>query len=214
MPTCHLLYCFWKKIILWQKWFEIFCHLLLVYIYQPGKWAVKYMRVRVNLWFVRFFDVFFFWNVLTLRYILFFQFLITPLLTANVYFFPLLISVSKNRSVWTRQIILYIKIVFITSLNLNQYSRENQSKVMSWVIKIRNNKYIGYWKLDLWPSSVLWCWLRFSHENDVCSSLPPILSYLRYLCLFAYSGVQYYIVFCLCFFVFAQCCQFLWIDHI
>jgi len=56
-----------------------------VYIYQPGKWAVKYMRVRVNLCFVRFFDVFFL-NVLTLGYILFFQFLITPLLTANVYF--------------------------------------------------------------------------------------------------------------------------------
>ena len=33
------------------------------------------------------------------------------------------------------------------------------------------------------------------------------MSYLRYLCLFAYSGVQYI----LCFFIlYTLCCQFLW----
>jgi len=42
------------------------------------------------------------------------------------------------------------------------------------------------------------------------------MSYLRYLCLFAYSGVQHILccVFVLLFFIWCTlCCQFLWIVH-
>jgi hypothetical protein len=61
-------------------------------------------------------------------------------------------------------------------------------------------------------SSVLWCPLRFPHESDVrfvfTSSLfvGGCMSYLPYLYLFAYSGVQH-ILRCVCFF--PSCCQFL-----
>ena len=66
-------------------------------------------------------------------------------------------------------------------------------------------------------SSMLWCPLRFS-QNTVrlylwlCVGGP--ISYLRYLCLFAYSGVQHIMccVFALFFFVlYYLCYQFLWI---
>jgi hypothetical protein len=44
-------------------------------------------------------------------------------------------------------------------------------------------------------SSVLWCPLRFPHKHYVGLSLPPVvcrraMSYVRYMCLFVYSGVQ------------------------
>jgi len=60
-------------------------------------------------------------------------------------------------------------------------------------------------------SSVLWCPLRFPHKNDVRFVFTPqlfevgLMSYLRYLCLFAYSGVQhiFWCVFVL--FVFVLC---------
>ena len=44
----------------------------------------------------------------------------------------------------------------------------------------------------------------------------PIMSYLRYLCLFAYSGVQHILCYVFVLFVFVLCtlcCQFLWIVH-
>jgi hypothetical protein len=39
-----------------------------------------------------------------------------------------------------------------------------------------------------------------------------IMPYLRYLCLFAYYGVQH--ILCCVFALYILCCQFLWIDHI
>jgi hypothetical protein len=60
--------------------------------------------------------------------------------------------------------------------------------------------------------------LRFPHKNDVrfvfTSSCLQCMSYLRYLCLFAYSGVQHILccVFILFFFIlWTLSCQFLWI---
>jgi hypothetical protein len=45
-------------------------------------------------------------------------------------------------------------------------------------------------------SSVLWCPLRFPHKNDVrFVFVEGLMSYLRYLCLLAHSGVQH-ILFC------------------
>ena len=44
----------------------------------------------------------------------------------------------------------------------------------------------------------------------------PIMSYLRYLCLFAYSGVQHILCNVFVLFVFVLCtlcCQFIWIVH-
>jgi hypothetical protein len=70
-------------------------------------------------------------------------------------------------------------------------------------------------------STVLWCSLRFSNKNDMkrCSvCLYPqlfvggLMSYLRYLCLFTYSGVQHILccVSALFFFVLCIiCCHFL-----
>ena len=64
--------------------------------------------------------------------------------------------------------------------------------------------------------SVPCCGVRY----DFCittmfvSSLPPVgglMSYLRYLCLFAYSSVQH--ILCCVLFVFVLCSQFLWIVH-
>jgi hypothetical protein len=43
-----------------------------------------------------------------------------------------------------------------------------------------------------------------------------LMSYLRYLCLFAYSGVQHILCYVFVLFVFVLCtlcCQFLWIVH-
>jgi len=61
----------------------------------------------------------------------------------------------------------------------------------------------------------------FRIETMFCSSLHPVvcrglMSYLRYLCLFADSSVQHMLccVFILFFFVLCTlCCQFLWIFH-
>jgi hypothetical protein len=69
--------------------------------------------------------------------------------------------------------------------------------------------------------SVLWCPLRFPHKTMFGSSLTPVvcwglMSYLRYLCLFACSGVQHIscCVFVLFFFVLCTlCCQCLWINN-
>ena len=64
--------------------------------------------------------------------------------------------------------------------------------------------------------------LRLSHKNNVRfdSSLPPVfvlfMSYLPYVCLFAYIGVQriLYCVFDLLASVLCNlCCQFIWIVH-
>ena len=64
-----------------------------------------------------------------------------------------------------------------------------------------------------------WCSLRFPQQQKSMfgSSLPPVAS-LRYMCLFAHSGVHHMILCCvICFFVSsscvlsAQCCQCLWI---
>ena len=54
-------------------------------------------------------------------------------------------------------------------------------------------------------SSVLWCPLRFPHKNHVRFVLSPVvlrrgISYLRYLCLYAFSGVQH--ILCCIFIVF------------
>ena len=68
----------------------------------------------------------------------------------------------------------------------------------------------------------LWCPLRFLHNTMFGSSLYlPLfvwgfMSYLRYLCLFAYSGVQH--ILCCIFVLFiivlyGPCCQFLWIVY-
>jgi len=51
----------------------------------------------------------------------------------------------------------------------------------------------------------------------ICKFVRGLMSYLRYLCLFAYHGVQHILccAFDLCFFVLCTtCCQFLWIDHL
>ena len=54
-------------------------------------------------------------------------------------------------------------------------------------------------------SSVLWCPLRFPHKNYVLFVfnlqlfVEGIMSYLRYLCLFAHSGVQHILCFCFVF---------------
>jgi hypothetical protein len=70
-------------------------------------------------------------------------------------------------------------------------------------------------------SSVLWCPFRFAQKSDVRFVYLQLflggpVSCLRYLCLFAYSGVQH-ILYCavvLLVFVFCTlCCQFLWIVH-
>jgi hypothetical protein len=70
---------------------------------------------------------------------------------------------------------------------------------------------------------MLWCPLRFLHKTMFDSSFLPvvflggIMSYLRYLSLFAYSGVEQllYSVFALFSFVLCTlCCQFLWIVHL
>ena len=58
---------------------------------------------------------------------------------------------------------------------------------------------------------------NFRIETMIGSSLPPgLMSYLRYLSLFVYSGVQHILccVFGWFFFVLCTlCCQFLWIVH-
>ena len=56
-------------------------------------------------------------------------------------------------------------------------------------------------------SFVLWCPLRFPHKNDVRFQLFVgwFMSYLCYLCLIAYSGVQHIL--------FTLYCQFIWIVH-
>jgi hypothetical protein len=61
------------------------------------------------------------------------------------------------------------------------------------------------------------CPLRFLHENDVrFVFVSSILSYLRYLCLFAYSGVPHILCCVFVLFVFVLCIlcyRFLWIVH-
>ena len=57
------------------------------------------------------------------------------------------------------------------------------------------------------------CWFLLNHNVNQCLS-KLLMSYLRYLCLFAYSGVQHILccVFALFLFVLCTlCCQFLWI---
>jgi hypothetical protein len=58
-------------------------------------------------------------------------------------------------------------------------------------------------------SSVLWCQLQFLHENDVRLELQlfvgGLMSYLRYLCLFVYSGVQYILFICFLFCFSSSC---------
>ena len=63
-------------------------------------------------------------------------------------------------------------------------------------------------------SSSLWCPLRFPHTNDVYLKLfvGELLSYLRYLCLFAYSGVVFYYLSSLSVLC-TQYCQFRWIAN-
>jgi len=67
-------------------------------------------------------------------------------------------------------------------------------------------------------SSVLWCPLRFPHINGSVRLYLQLfvgmrMSYLRYMCLFANSGVHH-ILCCVFFFVVCTlCCQFLWIVH-
>ena len=72
------------------------------------------------------------------------------------------------------------------------------------------------------PSSVLWCPLWFPHKKRCSVRLyhqlfvGGLMSYLRYLCLLAHSGIQYILcyVFDLFFFVLCDlCCQFLWIVY-
>ena len=58
-------------------------------------------------------------------------------------------------------------------------------------------------------SSMLWCSLRFPHKKRCSVRLyPPVflgrMSYLRYLCLFAYSGVQH--ILCYIFVLFSSSC--------
>ena len=70
---------------------------------------------------------------------------------------------------------------------------------------------------------MLGCPLRFPRKNDIRSVLYLLLlvrvvtSYLRYLCLLAYSGVQHILCFVFVLFVFVLstlCSQFLWIVHL
>jgi hypothetical protein len=56
----------------------------------------------------------------------------------------------------------------------------------------------------------MWCPLRFPHKTMLGSS------FLRYLCLLAYSGVQHILCYVFVLFVFllcTLCCQFPWIVH-
>ena len=62
-------------------------------------------------------------------------------------------------------------------------------------------------------SFVLWCPLRFPHKTIFGLSLPPVVCrrvmfYLRYLYLFAYSGVQHILCCIFALFVFVSECQF------
>ena len=64
--------------------------------------------------------------------------------------------------------------------------------------------------------SLLWCLLRCSVRLYLKLFIGGLMSYLRYLCFFAHSGVQHILccVYVLFFFVLCTLCfQFLWIVH-
>ena len=69
------------------------------------------------------------------------------------------------------------------------------------------------------PSSVLWCPLWFPYKKPCSIRLylqlfvGGLMSYLRYLCLLAHSGVQYILCYVLVLFFFVLCCQCLWIVY-
>jgi hypothetical protein len=71
--------------------------------------------------------------------------------------------------------------------------------------------------LNFKPSKGKWCPLRCSVRLYLQLFLGELISYLRYLCLFPYSGVQ--CILCWVFFLSflsppcVLCCQFLWIVH-
>ena len=60
--------------------------------------------------------------------------------------------------------------------------------------------------------------VRFLNQVQLHLFVGGLMSYLRYLCLFSYSGIQH-ILYCIVLFALlvfvlcAQCCQFLWIVH-
>jgi hypothetical protein len=110
--------------------------------------------------------------------------------------------------------ILYILYIYIRT-----------RKVLSFVKYLRCLLYYLRWNIYSQTchyilSFALWCPLRFPHRNDVrfvfTSSVGGFMSYLRYLCLFTYIGVQHRLccVFVLIFVVFCTlCCEFLWNIH-
>ena len=67
---------------------------------------------------------------------------------------------------------------------------------------------------------MLWCPLQFLHKTMFDSSFLPvvlfwgIMSYLRYLSLFVFSGVQQLLCSVFALFSYVLCCQFLWIVHL
>ena len=59
--------------------------------------------------------------------------------------------------------------------------------------------------------------VRCFNQGQLQLFVGSLMSYLRYLCLFSYSGIQHILCCLLCSCSFcvlcAQCCQFLWIVH-
>jgi hypothetical protein len=95
--------------------------------------------------------------------------------------------------------ILYILYIYIRT-----------RKVLSFVKYLRCLLYYLRWNIYSQTchyilSFALWCPLRFPHRNDVrfvfTSSVGGFMSYLRYLCLFVYSGVNH--ILCIILFVYS-----------